>query len=254
MATTITRPGTPFPTTESDSYFNMPSTTTASRHYPQPIHFQLPTRAILTPPSLLKRASSSGSSSSSSYHLSRTPSASTSTPTLSRSRSRRESQCSSCGSGSSPVMPTTPILEDVFGEDQDEVMISTGEFELPEPLYTPTKPKSQTQTPSYLPTSTNEANKTFSFSVKKFKPTLETIKQQEPQTPTPTTPMTLMLPPPTFTRPTLKRRDTPRPQPQSGFPTMSPFWDQPILSPIEENRPKRKLTSLVDGLSWIVVE
>lgn len=242
--TTVARPGTPFPSTESVSYFpfnaSASSASSSSRRssfhtYAQPIHFPIPSRTVLTPPSLLKRASSTGSNSSG-YHLSRTPSASPSTPVLSPSMGRRESRSSSTECAS-PVMPTTPIVEEIEIEDEDVLAPPSTPFELPAPLYSEPEPKQSL---------------TKGFPVKQFFTTFESITKSKSSSSgrslsLPTSSLQL-----TVSRPKLKRRDTPRPK--DGFPTMSPFWDQPILSPVQENGPKRRFTSMVDGKSWLVVE
>jgi len=208
---TTTRPGTPFPTTESISYFNLTSaqTSTSSRRLSTSIHFPMPTRPVLTPPSLLQRTSSTGSSSSHSYNLSKTPGF----------HGRRSSTCSSsseCSSSMSSPMPTTPM---VIAEEEEEEINFGSSFKLPEAftLNTPTKSKpSSVQYP--------------------YSTSIET-----------TSPFT-MAPP---SRPKLKRRDTPRPK--TDIFSMAPLRQVPALASVEEDIPRRRFTSIVDGKSWVAV-
>jgi len=129
-AYTQTRPGTPYPTNDSISYF--PQTT--PRRMSQSIHFPLPTRPILTPPSLLHRTSSG---SSSSYHLSKTPSA---------SHGRRSSTCSSSSSSSASECSSMPVTPQVIAEVDEDVVEIMDSFDLESTeIYSPTK---STKTPA----------------------------------------------------------------------------------------------------------
>jgi len=199
-AYTQTRPGTPYPTTDSISYFPQ----TSPRRMSQSIHFPLPSRPVLTPPSLLHRTSSSGSSSS--YHLSKTPSAS--------NHGRRPSTCSSSSASDCSSMPVTPQVIAEVDEDVVEIMDSNFELHLPEP--------------HYIKSTMSKSPKTSDFS---------------------SIPFSMVLP----SRPKLKRRDTPRPK--SDVLSMAPLHQRqiPALPPVEESMPRRKLTSIVDGKSWLVV-
>jgi hypothetical protein len=210
---TSTRPGTPFPTTESISYFNLTPAQTSSRRLSTSVHFPMTSRPVLTPPSLLQRTSSTGSSSSSSCHLYKTPSY--------HGHGRRSSTCSSsseCSSSMSSPMPTTPM---VIAEEEEDEMNFGSSFNLNFPeaftLNTPTKSKPSPVQYPYL-------NSTVSAS------------------PSP------MSPP---SRPKLKRRDTPRPK--SDIFSMAPLRQIPALASVEEDIPRRKFTSIVDGKSWVVV-
>lgn len=242
-----TRPGTPFPSTESISYFShVPSSSSSSRRLSMtyanshPIHFQLPSRPVLTPPSLLQRTSSSGSSSS--YHLSRTPSASA------HSGTRRSSASSDCASSVSSPMPTTPtssmnnnnatIIEE---SDIEEITLA------PSSSLSPNMYASQ----SYFPTSPSPSPKSKASRTDKFVTSFETIYQATSTLASTTTTKRkdTSMPPPS--RPVLKRRDTPRPK--TDYLAMAPLRDLPILSPVDENLPKRRFTSMVDGKSWVVV-
>jgi hypothetical protein len=199
-AYTQTRPGTPYPTTDSVSYFPQ----TSPRRMSQSIHFPLPSRPVLTPPSLLHRTSSSGSSSS--YHLSKTPSAS--------NHGRRSSTCSSSSTSECSSMPVTPQVIAEVDEDVVEIMDSNFELNLPEHVFTKS-------------TMTKSPKTTDLTSI----------------------PFSMVLP----SRPKLKRRDTPRPR--SDILSMAPLNQRqiPTLLPVDETMPRRKLTSIVDGKSWLVV-
>jgi hypothetical protein len=215
FSATLNRPGTPFPTTESISYFNLTPAQTSSRRLSTSVHFPMTTRPVLTPPSLLQRTSSTGSSSSSSYQLSKTPTF------HGHGHGRRSSTCSSssdCSSSMSSPMPTTPMV--IAEEEEDEMNFgSSFKLQLPEAftLNTPTKSKSSPAQYPYLAS-------TVSASL---------------------SPMSLP------SRPKLKRRDTPRPK--SDVFSMAPLRQIPALSSVEEDLPKRRFTSIVDGKSWVVV-
>lgn len=128
-------------------------------------------------------------------------------------------------------MPATPITEAA-----DESMLES-ELEALEEL-----DDIPELAPSPSTTSHVEAKGRGGFPVKQFYSTLQSITTTSIQTPAPSAPK----------RPKMIRRDTPRPTPDA-VPAMSAFWDHPILAPINEIRPQRRLTSVVDGKSWIVV-
>nr|XP_031863289.1 uncharacterized protein CI109_001162 [Kwoniella shandongensis]KAA5530361.1 hypothetical protein CI109_001162 [Kwoniella shandongensis] len=226
------RPSTPFPHTHvlthghHGSYFSL---TSPHAYTSQPIHFHMPALPSPTPPSLLKRQSSSGSnyirhasvSSSSSSSNSRTP---TSPRLIAPTPQRASSTRSSISSASlaSPPMPTTPTLASPIAPPPSTP------FSLPPPAY----PKSTSPVEfRYDPYSTT----LFSGEEIASLPTSSYLDERP-------------------VRPKLKRRDTPRPKTTTlGSLRMSGLVMDSEESIEEEEEERRVLRSVIDGGSWVIL-
>ena len=205
------------------------SSPATSSYFAQPLHFSPRALPARTPPSLLHRSASSGSSSSSTYNHRpasiRRPSA---TPSL--VHDRRGSEVSDLSSPSSPRLLTPPLeAETPLGPAPTPLELSSPVmregFALPPPEYNWTEKEITPDTSFDLASSS-----------------WDICAPQPPAT----------LP----TRPKLSRRDTPRPT-TTTLSTLG--MTVPVQKELRSSRPdayrgKRRLTSMVDGGDWIVME
>lgn len=240
IMTTIARPSTPFPHTHALTHSRYESTyhslTSPTGYFSsRPLHFSMRPLPTPTPPSLLNRTPSTGSnhaSSSSSSALTASPR----TPALVNSHMRRESTVSIASVESTPL-PTTPHhLE----EESPSAPYPTP-FELPSPLYSNKGKALELPPPEYNWTHKEITDQTL-FNVSYSPLDLCPMTTSNTNTsPSPASPV----------RPKFKRRDTPRPQTT----TLSSLGMTDGIQRDEDgHRGKRRLTSVVDGGAWVVLE
>lgn len=231
--TSTARPSTPYPHTHTLQhtatgaiFHAMP----AQSYFAMPIHFtprELPTR---TPPSLLNRSGSSSSTCSRSSYR-RQPS-SPALPSL--DHSRRESSTSVISEEADSPVLITPAMDFISLPSSP----STVAFELPEPLV-------QKRGFALPPPEYNWTDKEITSETSFNGPQLSKDMLLSPPSPR----ITAQSSP---VRPSLTRRDTPRPTTESLT-----TYSMSVSSgaPREERYiGRRRLTSMVDGGDWIIIE
>ncbi|KAK8864429.1 hypothetical protein IAR55_001677 [Kwoniella newhampshirensis] len=258
---TSPRPSTPFPYTHTlthghhGSYFHLSPQPHA--YTSQPIHFHMPALPSPTPPSLLKRQSSSGSNTGRHGSVSSTASSSSSTgstasavtpssprlmaPAPRRISSTRSSISSSSASISSPPMPTTPTL-------------SSPSAPPPTPLSLP--PPAHSHKSMQVISELDHPDLDLGFSYDPFSTTLlsgEEIATLPYLSPLDEKEEKMERP----IRPKLKRRDTPRPKTttlgslrMSGMVASHDHVNDQEYRDAEE---RKVLRSVIDGGSWVIL-